>query len=1135
MSITVSCHKCGSALSVSEDQLGRDVTCPACGRVTRASRPSKSSSSSEDAVKHRCPSCGQKLVLTRQVAGKQARCKGCRTRLNISADLSELTVAEPAESFSFTQPTQESNDAQPPQPSSIDGAEGSQPDSYGKPADDQGPVLIPVSSEPALTPATGQTTSAEAAEPESSTVKVPGQRGGYRDVTFFAGLPLGVIAIVACVVSAVMPWMSIPERPGTSIARGVSTILAGSESATQMLGQAPERPLGFLLIPAGVLVFGLIGLVLPRDGLRGGVLLGTTLAGFVAWVLTVAWIQQYLQLWTPIARYVQTPEAFTNWRPDVPAVGWGTWIMAGSLGGFAVITLLNWFRYPTRLSTALGLMITVGIAGGLYLTLDLGGNEIDIGIGVDVSEPEVRSLGGPTAATSESRAVVTVSNRSSSPLVVVPAHRPNPMRGRNALSWGLSGRTSPSGTASGDSSRTSPGAWISDWGRPDLIVLCQRKDKSGDAGNVPRLQMFFGKDRQLGCVLEPDDSAEVEIHFSPVWEAGHHQTPSLAGEWQAVICNVEQNSIASVDFEVPGAKHPQDRNISKVLKQFEQSLAHIEKTVSSLRNTASPLSVHSAAQQLQQCDELFTECETNIQKLGQYDVSLPDDLHTRWQHVEAEVKPTITPAATILAEIEQGQVQRAAAHFRELTKTSAATEFGPIITDKLSGMVLRHSKQLASSGNYQNAVLLLTAVDDASVTDPSLRSELASILAEALIASMQESKAALVTPNGAYGTKATGREEHPPSAGLFQSRASQASAGDAGRHDGQLPAADVLRTAVERVTAWGEGSVKSTEFQFSRMIVQQLNGTLDPSTVKAYLDAGHAPRAAEARCWLGMYNLSRDKPDEAADQFTKAASADASGNYGPLSQLGAAFADLATSDEDELLARIAAERSVFELQAARADWAQEILDCAPEMLCENAEDAQWINHVSIINTPKELDAWTESLRGTIPWVKPLDETSRETLATDVRKVAADGAIVFMDGLMFKELAHIDAPKPPSHLLQGEARPVTSWPNRRHRYPFLEDVHSIPYDVTESQTLIPAKRVLAGDEQMDALLAVDREWLVSAVRVYTVNMGTIISLPDHFGASDDACRFLRELVRYSLKALSSREAGTSESSSRRGRR
>jgi len=268
-------------------------------------------------------------------------------------------------------------------------------------------------------------------------------------------------------------------------------------------------------------------------------------------------------------------------------------------------------------------------------------------------------------------------------------------------------------------------------------------------------------------------------------------------------------------------------------------------------------------------------------------------------------------------------------------------------------------------------------------------------------------------------------------------------------------------------------------------------------------------------CRDGLFDVPEHAEQAEAD-FARASKAGADGAYAPLAQLGLAAAGLYTNEED-LLLRVQAERALLELRGSWEGWSEDVQSLIPALLCRSLQETEWIEQVTIITTPKEFTAWQNGFARTIPWVVPSDDKFVGELADKSRDRALGGGVVFVNGPLFVELSHLRAGETPPELLRGEAIPVPAAP-----FPFLQGIQSVPYDVTATGELVNTKT--AAREKALSVLAANAEWLVCACRDFRRGNvgGTVVSLPDRLGATQDACRFLRQLIEHSQKGM--REMG-----------
>jgi hypothetical protein len=286
-----------------------------------------------------------------------------------------------------------------------------------------------------------------------------------------------------------------------------------------------------------------------------------------------------------------------------------------------------------------------------------------------------------------------------------------------------------------------------------------------------------------------------------------------------------------------------------------------------------------------------------------------------------------------------------------------------------------------------------------------------------------------------------------------------------------------------------------------------------------------------------MRSLERWDYPAAANHFQRVSDASSDDEYAALAQFGLAIIRLEKAESD-LLARIAVERDLFRHREARADWSGDVLRLVPELICRSSSDTDWIDSIETITSLPKLVEWGAGPRQTVPWLQVPGGQDQTQLVTKVRELALDGGIIFVDGPLFNELAHLNAARPEPMLLQGDATPVSQWGQRPIPYEFLNKAGSVSYDVSTAQTLVSVKAAMAEyptnserGKYFEPFLAVNNDWLASATRIYVKSAssrtegepkrGAVVFLPDRFGATQDSCAFLRGLVNMSLELIGSR--------------
>ncbi len=103
--IQFQCSRCSKSLNASANKAGQSAKCPSCGAASQIPQPDHGkrnrpavddgSGAANRPVTLSCPRCANPLQVTRQLAGKVARCNKCRTLLSISEDpLRVIAVGE---------------------------------------------------------------------------------------------------------------------------------------------------------------------------------------------------------------------------------------------------------------------------------------------------------------------------------------------------------------------------------------------------------------------------------------------------------------------------------------------------------------------------------------------------------------------------------------------------------------------------------------------------------------------------------------------------------------------------------------------------------------------------------------------------------------------------------------------------------------------------------------------------------------------------------------------------------------------------------------------------------------------------------------------------------------------------------
>jgi hypothetical protein len=376
----------------------------------------------------------------------------------------------------------------------------------------------------------------------------------YATPSLIGSLILSVVAAVAWGMAGTMRWIEIPPSSAAERAdAGSSSIDEPSERAGEVIASPSARQFWPLL--AAVPVLASVGALVPARPIRGGILLAVTLACAVAWFVLMRRLQMDLLRWSPLARYVQAPDAFGGRPPQPAAIGMGMWVMLGAIAAMACASAINLCRAFAGALLVVGSVAGVAALGYVYVAAVYGYPKI----GVEVLEV---TSGGAGRSTSATVAALCVRNRTSRPLVLVPAEAPEPGSNGEAGDSASEGGTREGSSDVFGSGSSLPGQWTGKGiGRPDLILQLRREGVASTGKGFDRkaVSITFREEQRYGCLIKPQEEVRILIRFAPDSDSGSSQRDALAGDWSVSFLDADRKSVASTEaFSVPGAASADD-------------------------------------------------------------------------------------------------------------------------------------------------------------------------------------------------------------------------------------------------------------------------------------------------------------------------------------------------------------------------------------------------------------------------------------------------------------------------------------------------------------------------------------------------------------------------------------------------
>lgn len=919
-------------------------------------------------------------------------------------------------------------------------------------------MLIPVSG-PALAPMAG--------ESQPGPQQAPGPRSEYLRPVFLISLGLVVLACVACVAAALVPWLGIPQPPGAKLARGLGSMVFGREVMAELAGKAPPGEMLLAILPAATAILALAAVFMPKRALRGAMLLGVLIAAAVAWFGVVGWIRSLLPAWSPMVRYVDSPEALAGWTPGPAQVGLGAWIMGGAilvLAGAAAVNLCWSLRGG---AVVFGSVLLVGVLGGAHLHHWFVPDRLALLVTASPAKPVILAAGGDS--TSEAEVTLSLANQGRRVLVVA------------AEGGGL------------------PAAL----GQPDAVLALNRAGEAPRAGGLgaARPRLVLGKRGAGACVVYPGQSAQASAIFSPVWESKHVPHPSLAGKWTAQLRSAADVAIGSAEFDVPAVAHPVDQDITRLLTELQEARAALDAGIAQLGDGGATGSV---GDDLRKTFEALRICQERLREIGKHHV-LPDDTQ---KHVANVAEKTGLLGPELLAffeDLAQGRAETAVRRLAAIQEAAAVGgELGAAVAKRLPELLAQEAAALAQRSRHSDVLRLLTALDQGAWNNPELCRRAAPLLANGTIRGLEAAGLRLVGPDGAVRQSPTG--------------AAGPDAGDQGARPDAPAGAEVYQAALERALAWDRSLETNRDLTYARLVAKKLSGKLTESDVAEFAKANPTLHAEEVECWSGLKALYGGKPKEAARHFAKVLQGSGGAEHAALARLGAALA-AHQETEDDVVLRVQAEQRILECVQQRPSWAEDVVRLFPEAVSQGPGAIEWIQGLTLAVSPEQLAAWLGGPRDTVLWLRIPGEGPPPEAADALRKEFTAGKIVLANAPAFNSLNTAIRCEPVGEeLLKGTATPVHT-----PQAEFLSRVTTVSYDASVSEALVPVRLMAQAGPEVQALLQAHKHWHACVARMFRVKdgapdaRGALVFLPDKIRDTPDGRLFLQLLLDFSLEA------------------
>lgn len=1121
MKISFHCQECDRTIQAPATMAGRDSHCPNCSAVVHIPDLAEEGSTSAD-LHHACDACGRSLSISRQHAGKKVRCK-CGAQLRINEDLSGVSLLQ---SPAVARAGNEADAA----PASAPAATSLR--SRRSTLDSDEPVLIPVDmDEPVLIPVDRPESNMAAAAVPIPKVQER-RRGPYSNPLFIVSLVLGGLTFPLCLAAVLLEWMNIPQPPGSDLARGVGGILGAGQMMDEVLGKAPESP-PFWAIPCIALLLVIVAVPIPRPSIRGTILFVAALVTMALMFLAIGWMNQYFLSWTPLARYVQTPTAFSTWRPPPPEIGLGVWATAAIIVLMLANSAANLVRDSRSAALLVGGVTLVGLLGFVHLNHWFLNGNVQLEAVASVNEPAPRP-GIINRSASEINAVVTLVNRSGRPVVVVA-----------------------------DDARTQDNkaqSWYSKWGEPDVVLVAKQESPKQAVPQSLGPRFTFEDSHALGCLLGEDESIDVVLRFSPVWKPGRISRPSMSGTWTLSLQDSEAQILEGIALEIPGIEHPLDRQIETQFDQLEAYRQEAKGYLSDLRQ-GEHAGIEELAGKLTALIQAIDGSQRAIAAIEMNRIPVPQEAKDEVMQFVKSVRPEAARVAAIATRLDKGAAEGKAREAQALLAANPEGELGEVLSRALPAILFAEVETLIDKKQYIDALQLLCGVEASALPAP-VSAKVAPTIEQTLIAWQTVCQPVLIRPDGALlaetnlGQPVAGkrvpvetrvpRGRRPPRGGNryiddesaygadYSSAASEGhypvggySAGSGfspgygyGEMNDEMRGAaftrsgtgsatgigDLLRASVQKCVQLNPSSAEKEPIAYTKLISQQLMGMLAATDVQAFCSKYPASRQSELCCWLGVDALTEHDLPAAQGHFDVVIEKGEEDPYFALALLGKAITD-APNGEQDLMTRLIAERAILRAMAGRTVWASDVQQLLPQnLLCARLSDADWIEHVTVISSHEQLENWKQD-QSTIPWFR-FEESAEIPLemADDIKQIATDDRVVIVGSQLFQTISHLKTANSSGRKVKGKCTVVTSWLGRSINLPFALPNVSFSFD----SQIVFSTNGLEEDSHFIPLLAMNPQTVVSAIWKYPRG-GVVILLPDGIEAVPDAHRFVAALV------------------------
>lgn len=931
----------------------------------------------------------------------------------------------------------------------------------------------------AVAPSATQVASAESRASNESEAALLRRRSFYATPSFVVCLVLLVLASGACLAAMLLPWTHVPQPPEAELVPDLWALFSGRAGLSEVVAGVPREHLKLAALPAGLVLLSFLGLFMPRYWLRGGVMLAAAGAAGVCWFVALAWLKGELLLQAPLARYVSNPEVFADFHPGAAQLGPAGWVLLAAIGLVLVAAAVSLCRSLAGVLLTLGLPILVTAFGLLHLEDWLRSQtpRVTLTVSSVVPPPTASGVFGQRAP---AEAVLALTNQGRRPVVLVPAWGP-----------GDAGPGVPD-VALG----TKPGQWAEAWGKPGLRLELERAvsqtnpgaTRAGDRRSEPAIPLLFGAEKQHGVVLRPHARVLIGTRFAPAWERHPWREDTRAGPWVLKVGDTAGLTLSTLQFEVPGAPHPDDAQIEEQYRKLQTAHAKARDMLDRLRADLPTLRrrnprLRSMVRRFGQASKALAECRGCLAALSPFAVTAPAEVEQSLTAMEAIAEPeTVALLNGLFADLDQQDVPAAAQKLAQLVAPQAQrSELLEQICTRLPRWALGQAKERAAGKHYRDAVALLAALESATTIDLDLQDQAQELLAEAVHARRRAGAVSLVQPNGNVGLAPEWGAE--------------------------------LASAWRQATRWDPNFAQTHELEYIALLLKQKSGTLEQQDVHDFLSTHPDSQIhAEALTWLGLRMLEADKRYQARDYFTQLLQLDdAAGSYLPLARVGLAVLELRDCENDAYL-RTLAEHQVFSHLQERLDWTDSMRTLTGTQATRQ-EETDWATHLTLIDNAADLHAWVAGPRATIPWLRFEVPRALDPEFNALRDYVDEGAVAWVSDRTIERFNYHDErlrpQRAPAAVKRGSAQPVPDTGS-------LQGIDKVDYDLETAEWALPFVSTVVDCPRNEPLLMASGEYLVSLVRSH--GRGKAVFLPRRILDTTSGREFLRVLVEtYSLPA------------------